>query len=115
MVRTLEELIKAQNASEISPVEARDALLGCFVKIHGETLKSGAKILGKDLTSEEVENHALGQMLLLMGDKFYDPTKESLVEVKPKLDEIMNFSKIDPDLKMMHDEICQTLISKIKP
>lgn len=114
MAKTLVYLEKAQSASEISPLEARDALLGCFVAIHGETLKRGAQILGKNLTPDEVENHAAAQMKLLMGEHFNNPTKESLAEVKPKLDQKMNFSKVDADLKNMHDQVCTMILSKIK-
>lgn len=113
MTTTLNALDKAKNSEKISTLESRDALLGCFVAIHGETLKRGAKILGKDITPEEVENHAKVQMKMLMGDKFDYPTKESLEEVKPKLDQKMNFSKVDKDLKDMHDQICQMILTKI--
>lgn len=114
MAKTLEYLEKAQSTSAITPLEARDALLGCFVAIHGETLKKGAQILGKNLTPEEVESHATAQMKLLMGEHFDNPTKESLAEVKPKLDLKMNFSKVDKDLKDMHDQVCTMILSKIK-
>lgn len=114
MAETIKQLEKAQTASEISPLEARDALLGCFVAIHGETLKRGALILGKELSPEEVESHATAQMKMLMGEKFNNPTKDSLAEVKPKLDQKMNFSKVDADLKNMHDQVCSMILSKVK-
>ncbi len=31
-------LAKARSAEPITPLEAREAMLGCFVTIHGETL-----------------------------------------------------------------------------
>jgi len=34
---------------------AREAMLGCFVSIHGESLKRGAQLMGKDITVEEAE------------------------------------------------------------
>ena len=37
-------LTKARSDAAITPVEARDAMLGCFVTIHGETLKRGAAL-----------------------------------------------------------------------
>lgn len=114
MSKTIEYLEKAQSANEISTFEAREALLGCFVAIHGETLKRGAQILGKNLTPDEVESHATAQMRLLMGNDFDNPSKKSLYEVKPKLDQKMNFSKVDADLKNMHDQVCSMILSKVK-
>ncbi|MBI3124045.1 MAG: hypothetical protein HYZ10_06535 [Ignavibacteriales bacterium] len=114
MTQTTESLVNAQKSESVNSIEARDALLGCFVVIHGETLRRGAKILGKDLSHEEVESHAKAQMKMLMGDNYDTPSKESLNDVKPKLDQKMNFSKVDKDLKDMHDQVCNMILTKIK-
>ena len=113
MLKTVETLGNVDQKEKVSTIEARDALLGCFVVIHGETLKRGAKILNKDLSDKEVEAHTRVQMKFLLGDKFENPSKDDLVAVKPKLDQKMNFSKVPDDLKAMHDTTCTTILSKM--
>lgn len=114
MLKTVETLGIVDNRETVSSIEARDAMLGCFVVIHGETLKRGAKILNKDLSDKEVEAHARVQMKFLLGDKFEHPSKSDLITVKPKLDQKMNFSKVPDDLKSMHDTTCNLILSKVQ-
>ena len=50
-------LAKARSSAPITPVEARDAMLGCFVTIHGETLKRGARRLRASVAPPD-DDHA---------------------------------------------------------
>lgn len=114
MTQTTESLVNTEKSESVTSIEARDALIGCFVVIHGETLKRGAKILNKDLSDKEVEAHARVQMKFLLGDKFEHPSKSDLTTVKPKLDQKMNFSKVPDDLKSMHDTTCNMILAKVQ-
>ena len=57
-----DQLNKAKSAVSVTPLEARDARLGCFVTIHGETLKRGALLMGEKLSDEETERQDLHDM-----------------------------------------------------
>jgi hypothetical protein len=107
-------LAKARSAEPITTIEAREAMLGCFVTIHGETLKRGATLLGKALSDEEAENMARTNMKTMMGDAWDKPTAKALEEVKVRLDQKMNFSKAPEDLRELHDQVCTLIVSKAK-
>jgi len=106
-------LSKAKSDSSITPVEARDAMLGCFVTIHGETLKRGAQLLGKPLDDAQVEQHATVIMKGLLGTQWDKPTRESLKAAKIRMDQKMNFSQAPQDLQDMHDQVCSLIVSKV--
>lgn len=106
-------LAKAKSDSTITPVEARDAMLGCFVSIHGETLKRGAQLLGKPLNDEQVEQHATVVMKSLLGSQWDQPTRESLKAAKVRMDQKMNFSQAPQDLRDAHDQVCSLIVSKV--
>ena len=84
-------LAKARSSAPITPVEARDAMLGCFVTIHGETLKRGASLLGKQLTDEQTEHHATVIMKGILGPRWENPSAEGLRTAKERMDQKMNF------------------------
>lgn len=105
-------LAKAQAAPAITPLEAREAMLGCFVTIHGETLKRGATLLGKALTDEQTEVLARDTMRTLMGPAFDAPTAESLGKVRVRLDQKMAFSKAPQDLQDLHEQVCTMIVAK---
>lgn len=106
-------LAKAKTNAALTPVEARDAMLGCFVTIHGETLKRGAQLLGRSLSDEETERRATGVMKDLLGAQWDKPSRKSLIDVKEALDKKMNFSKAPADLMQMHDQTCSLIVSKV--
>jgi len=85
-------LDKVNSGAEVTPVEARDAMLGCFVTIHGESLKRGAELLGND---------------------WNNPTSKSLHEARIVMDRKMSFSKAPKDLRDMHDQTCNLIVSKL--
>lgn len=107
-------LAKARSAEPITPIEAREAMLGCFVTIHGETLKRGATLLGKALSDDEAGHMARTNMKTMMGAAWDQPTASSLAEVRVRLDQKMNFSKAPQDLKELHDQECNLIVSKAK-
>lgn len=106
-------LAKARTDAAITPVEARDAMLGCFVTIHGETLKRGARLLGKPLNDEEAEQHATVIMKGLLGAQWEQPTRQSLQTAKVRMDQKMNFSQAPQDLQELHDQVCSLIVSKV--
>ncbi|MBC7625160.1 MAG: hypothetical protein H7232_17470 [Aeromicrobium sp.] len=106
-------LEKAKSDQPISAIEARDAMLGCFVTIHGETLKRGAQILGKALNDEQTEKHATVIMKEILGSHWDQPTSRSLHEARIKMDQKMNFSQAPTDLREMHSQVCNRIVSKI--
>ncbi|MBH9553194.1 hypothetical protein [Inhella gelatinilytica] len=108
-----EMLTKATSASPITAVEARDAMLGCFVTIHGETLKRGAQLLGKPLSDEQAEQHATVIMKGLLGTQWDRPSREALQTAKVRMDQKMNFSQAPQDLQDMHDQVCSLIVSKV--
>ena len=111
-VRTM--LAKARSAEPITPLEAREAMLGCFVTIHGETLKRGATLLGKALRDDEAETMARTYMQTSMGEAWDKPTAQALEEVKVRLDQKMNFSRAPQDLQDLHDQVCTLIVSKVR-
>lgn len=106
-------LNKARSDAAITPVEARDAMLGCFVTIHGETLKRGASLLGKPLTDEQTEQHATVIMKGLLGTQWDKPTKRDLENAKVRMDQKMNFSQAPQELQDLHDQVCSLIVSKV--
>ncbi|MDY7579244.1 hypothetical protein RGU70_13040 [Herbaspirillum sp. RTI4] len=106
-------LEKAKSDESISPLEARDAMLGCFVTIHGETLKRGAQILGKSLSDEQTEQHATVIMKGILGSNWEKPTSASLHDARVRMDQKMNFSQAPADLRDMHEQVCNRIVSKI--
>ncbi|TXI24568.1 MAG: hypothetical protein E6Q67_02485 [Roseateles sp.] len=106
-------LAKARSSAPITPVEARDAMLGCFVTIHGETLKRGASLLGKQLTDEQTEHHATVIMKGILGPRWENPSAEGLRTAKERMDQKMNFSQAPQDLQDLHDEVCSLIVSKV--
>jgi hypothetical protein len=108
-----DQLNKAKTAASVTPLEAREAMLSCFVTIHGETLKRGAMLLGEKLTDEETERQARASMRSVMGTDFEKPTAASLTAAKVRLDQKMNFSKAPQDLRDMHDQVCSMILRKV--
>ncbi|MBT9458530.1 MAG: hypothetical protein IV092_19630 [Burkholderiaceae bacterium] len=106
-------LTKARSDAPITPVEARDAMLGCFVTIHGETLKRGASLLGKPLSDDQTEQHATVIMKGLLGTQWDKPTKQALETAKVRMDQKMNFSQAPQDLQDLHDQVCSLIVSKV--
>lgn len=106
-------LDKVKSGSEVTPVEARDAMLGCFVTIHGESLKRGAVLLGKSLSDSEAEKHATVIMKGLMGKDWDNPTAKSLHDARVVMDRKMSFSKAPQDLQDMHNQTCNLIVSKL--
>lgn len=106
-------LAKVNSGAEVTPAEARDAMLGCFVTIHGESLKRGAALLGKSLSDEEAEKHATAIMKGLLGNQWDNPTSRSLHDARVVMDRKMSFSRAPQDLRDMHDETCDLIVSKI--
>ena len=107
-------LTKARSAEPITAIEAREAMLGCFVTIHGETLKRGATLLGKALSDEEAEAMARTNMKTYMGDAWDKPTAKALADVKVRLDQKMNFSKAPKELQELHDQVCTLIVGKVR-
>lgn len=107
-------LAKARSAEPITPIEAREAMLGCFVTIHGETLKRGATLLGKALSDEEAEAMARTNMKSYMGEAWDKPTAQALADVKVRLDQKMNFSQAPQELQDLHNQVCTLIVSKTK-
>lgn len=105
-------LAKARSDAPISPTEARDAMLGCFVTIHGETLKRGAQLLGKPLSDEQTEQHATVIMKGLLGPSWDRPTKQALADARVRMDQKMNFSQAPQDLQDLHEQVCNLIVSK---
>ena len=62
-----EMLAKAKTAVTVHPTVAREAMLGCFVTIHGQTLQRGAHLMGKDISDEDAERFPRATMQGLMG------------------------------------------------
>lgn len=107
-------LNKAKTVASVSALEAREAMLGCFVTIHGETLKRGAMLLGEKLSDEETERQARASMRSVMGAAdFEKPTAASLASAKVRMDQKMNFSKAPKDLCDMHDQVCSMIVRKV--
>lgn len=106
-------LTKARSDAPITPIEARDAMLGCFVTIHGETLKRGAQLLGKPLTDEQTEHHATVIMKGLLGTQWDNPSQQALAHAKERMDQKMNFSQAPQDLQDLHDQVCTLIVSKV--
>jgi hypothetical protein len=106
-------LEKAKSEQAITPVEARDAMLGCFVTIHGETLKRGAQLLGKSLDDEQTEKHATVIMKGILGSNWDKPTSASLHDARIRMDQKMNFSQAPADLRALHGQVCDRIVSKI--
>lgn len=106
-------LEKAKSDAAITPVEARDAMLGCFVTIHGETLKRGAQLLGKPLDDEQTARHATVIMKGILGAHWDKPTPASLHEARLRMDQKMNFSQAPADLRDMHSQVCNRIVGKI--
>jgi hypothetical protein len=113
MTRTVEALQNMKKLKTMNGAQTRDAILGCYVAIHGQTLKRGAKILGQDLSPDEVEKTATVQMKSLMGPAFDSPGKEDLHKAKIALDKKMQFDKVPDDLKKMHDDTCHQALSML--
>ncbi|MFY7913251.1 MAG: hypothetical protein ACOVPA_01095 [Rubrivivax sp.] len=105
-------LAKAQSDAAITPIEARDAMLGCFVTIHGETLKRGAALLGKPLSDAQAEQHASVIMKGLLGPQWDRPTKAALADARIRMDQKMNFSQAPQDLQDLHEQVCTLIVSK---
>lgn len=105
-------LAKARSEAAITPVEARDAMLGCFVTIHGESLKRGAALLGKSLSDEQAAHHATVIMQGLLGPQWERPTKSALASARVRMDQKMNFSQAPQDLQDLHEEVCNLIVSK---
>ena len=106
-------LEKAKSDQPITPIEARDAMLGCFVTIHGETLKRGANLLGKSLDDEQTAKHATVIMKGILGSNWEKPTSASLQDARVRMDQKMNFSQAPADLREMHSQVCNRIVSKI--
>jgi hypothetical protein len=106
-------LEKARSDAAITPIEARDAMLGCFVTIHGETLKRGGKLLGKSLSDEETERHATVIMKGILGKSWEAPTADSLYEARLVMDRKMSFSQAPQDLQDLHEQVCNLIVSKV--
>ena len=109
-----EMLAKAKTAVTVNPMVAREAMLGCFVTIHGETLKRGAHLMGKDISDEDAERFARVTMQGLMGKSWDAPTAQDLKDVKVRLDQKMNFSQAPQDLQDMHDQVCSMIVTKVR-
>lgn len=105
-------LAKARSDAAITPVEARDAMLGCFVTIHGETLKRGAALLGKPLSDEQAEHHATVIMKGLLGPQWERPSQAALADARVRMDQKMNFSQAPQDLQDLHEQVCNLIVSK---
>lgn len=114
MSSVTKKLQESQSNEAITNIDAREALLGCFVAIHGQSLKNGAKVLGKEYSDEEVEKIARTQMEVIMSTAFENPSPEELRSTKEKLDVKMNFAKVPAELRSMHDKTCNIILSKIK-
>jgi hypothetical protein len=106
-------LEKVNSGAAVTPIEARDAMLGCFVTIHGESLKRGAELLGKSLSDTEAEKHATVIMKGLLGNNWDKPTSKSLHEARIVMDRKMSFSKAPKDLRDMHDQTCNLIVGKL--
>jgi len=106
-------LEKVKSGASVTPVEARDAMLGCFVTIHGESLKRGAELLGKSLSDEETEKHATVIMKGLLGSNWDKPTSKSLHDARLVMDRKMSFSKAPQELREMHNQTCNLIVNKI--
>lgn len=105
-------LAKVRSDAAITPIEARDAMLGCFVTIHGETLKRGAALLGRPLNDEQAEQHATVIMKGLLGSQWDRPTKSALADARIRMDQKMNFSQAPQDLQDLHEQVCSLIVSK---
>jgi hypothetical protein len=105
-------LDKVKSGADVTPIEARDAMLGCFVTIHGDSLKRGM-LLGKSLTDAEAEKHATVIMKGLLGNSWDKPTSKSLHDARIAMDRKMSFSKAPQDLQDMHNQTCNLIVSKI--
>jgi len=109
-----DQLNKAKSAVSVTPLYAREAMLGCFVTIHGETLKRGAMLMGEKLSDEETERQARASMRIVMGaTDFEKPTVSSLTAAKVRLDQKMNFSRAPQDMRDMHDQVCSMIVRKV--
>lgn len=106
-------LEKARSEAPITPVEARDAMLGCFVTIHGETLKRGGQLLGKNLSDEDTEKHATVIMKGILGTSWDKPTSKSLHDARIVMDRKMSFSQAPQDLQDLHEQVCNLIVSKV--
>jgi hypothetical protein len=106
-------LEKVKSGASVTPVEARDAMLGCFVTIHGDSLKRGAELVGKSLSDAEAEKHATVIMKGLLGASWDQPTAKSLHEARLVMDRKMSFSKAPQDLREMHEQTCNLIVSKV--
>lgn len=107
-------LAKARSTQPITNTEARDAMLGCFVTIHGETLKRGAQLLGKSLSDDETEKHATVIMKGLLGTEWNNPSGSALHAARERMDQKMNFSKAPQDLQDLHEQVCNLIVSKVQ-
>jgi hypothetical protein len=81
-----EMLAKAKSDGVISPIEARDAMLGCFVTIHGLALQRGAELMGKDLDDAGVERHAIVIMKGLLGADWEQPSTPAWIATQASSD-----------------------------
>lgn len=106
-------LEKVSFGAAVTPVKACEAMLGCFVTVHGDSLKRGAEQLGTVPSDTEVEKRATVIMKGLRDNNWDKPTSRSLHEDRIIMDLKMSFSKAPNERPDMHDKTCSLIVSKI--
>lgn len=112
-----ESLMGKLSRATLSADEARDGILECFCVTNRKFREKGARLLGKDLTEEEMD--AISQQMFRrlfteLGVDYSNPSREGLAQVKARMDEQLRYREHDPALVEQHDMACRLLIEKVR-
>ncbi|MEZ4401017.1 MAG: hypothetical protein R3B06_13410 [Kofleriaceae bacterium] len=102
--------------TEITPTDARDGILDCFLATYfqGVTLglKSLAAIEGTEDDVARVTAAMFRRRLRNHGVTFEAPTLEALAEVKDEVDRELHVIELPAEIRAVHDQVCTLLLAK---
>lgn len=101
---------------KISPTEARDALFLCFCALNRKFREKGARLLGKELTADEMDaisERVFRKLFSELGADYKNPTREALEKVKERMEAQLRYREHDPELMKRHDAVCVKLLEKV--
>ena len=117
MTSKLAELNRVATQSEITGTQAREAVLGCYVSIHKRTIERGASLLGQNLddsAAESIAEASARRAARSLGLDYNNMSAADLRLLKVELDKQHQFDSVDADLRGIHDNTCNVIISKVR-
>ncbi len=112
----LAQSIKLRLAADaISPTDARDGLRDCFIASYLGGVSQGFRnfeIQGDVNQVSQVIDGMFRQKLKARGSSWEHPNTEALYQVKEQLDREIHLHELPVELRSVHDQVCNLLLSK---